>query len=151
MAGELIDFGNRVGQIVDPATVKRILLAGGMAGKKVALEAAASDLGADRAFSGLGRRVSLSAGFDDAGSTQIKLNLRPKGLWMLAERGRRPGKPILPKRALALNTPEGPRAASTTGAWGGKGTYTDAVNDARREVPKAAAKQFRVEVAKVVR
>lgn len=150
LAGELIDFGNRVSKIVDPAVVGRIVLAAGMAGKAAALEAAASDLGGDRAFSGLGRKVALSAGFDDVGGSQIRLNFRPAGLWKLAEAGRRPGKAILPRRAKALTTPEGLRSRSTTGAWGGKGTYTKAVRTARVVVPKAAFKQFQVEVAKVV-
>lgn len=151
VANELIDFGNRISKIVDPAPVARIMLAAGMAGKVAATEAAASDLGGDRAFSGLGRRVSLSAGFDDVGTSQIQLNFRPAGLWMLAERGRRAGKTIVPRRARALSTPQGPRARSTTGGWGGKGTYTRAVRDARIVVPRAAFKAFQLEVAKVVR
>jgi hypothetical protein len=149
--GELIAFGNRVSKIVDPAVLKRVILAGGMAGKKAALDAASRDLGGDRAFSGLGRKVSLSAGFDDVGSTQIRLNFRPAGLWKLAERGRRAGKPIYPKSKQAVLTPQGPRARSTTGHWGGKDTYSDAVKDAKREVPKAAFKAFQFEVAKLVK
>lgn len=151
MAGELVDFGNRIAKLTDRAAVGRIVLAAGLAGKATALEAAASDLGGDRAFSGLGRNVSLSAGFDDVGTTQIRLNFRPAGLWMLAEHGRRPGKTILPRNRQALSTPAGPRARSTVGAWGGKGTYTKAVREARVVVPKAAFKAFQLEVARVVR
>lgn len=161
MAGELIDFGNRVSKIVDPAAVRRIMLAGGMAGKRSALDAATNDLGGDRGFSGLRSRSKLGAGFDDVGTSQIRLNFRPAGLWKLAESGRRAGAPIYPRvggrrgrRAVpgrAVLTPEGPRARSTVGAWGGKGTFTDAVRDARREVPKAAFRQFQAEVRRVVK
>jgi len=148
VAGELIDFANRIGKITDPAVLKRIAGKAGYAGKKAGLDAAVSDLGGDRMFSGLGR-APLGVGYDDLG-TMVRLNFRPAGLWKLAESGRRPGKPIFPRNREALRTPDGPRARSTTGKWTGKGTFTKAVNDARREVPKAAAKQFHDEIAKVV-
>lgn len=149
MAGELIDFANRISKITDPAALKRIAGKAGYAGKKAGLDAAAADLGGDRAFSGFGRVIPLGVGYDELG-TAVRLNFRPAGLWKIAESGRRAGKPILPKSKLALSTPQGPRARSTTGAWGGKGTFTKAANDARREVPKAAAKQFHDEIARVV-
>lgn len=161
MASELVDFGKRVSKIVDPAVVKRIVMAGGLAGKEAALDAASKDLGGDRAFSGLRRKVSLGAGFDDVGNSQIRINFRPAGLWKLAESGRRAGKPIYPRGGSrrgkgviygrAVSTPQGPRARSTTGAWGGKGTFTDAVRDARVKVPRAAFKQFQAEVRRVVK
>lgn len=151
MAGELVDFGNRIAKITDASALRNIRFAAGMAGKTAVLAAAAADLGGDRAFSGLGRRVPLGTGFDDVGSTAVALNFRPAGLWMLAERGRRPGATIIPIRARALSTPQGPRARSTVGAWGGKGTYSSAVRAARIVVPKAAFKAFQLEVAKVVR
>jgi hypothetical protein len=147
VAGELIDFANRIGNITDPAALKRIAGKAGYAGKKAGLDAAASDLGGDRSFSGFGRSIPLGVGYDDLG-TMVQLNFRPAGLWKLAESGRSPGKPILPRNREALRTPDGPRARSTTGEWGGKGTHTKAVNVAAREVPKAAFKQFQVEVSK---
>lgn len=149
VAGELIAFANRIENITSPAAIKRITTAAGMAGKAVTLEAAAADLGGDRMFSGLGR-APLGVGFDVAGPTRIQLNFRPAGLWMLAERGRRAGKTIVPRKARALSTPEGPRARSTVGAWGGKGTYSSAVRQARVVVPKAAVAAFKVECAKAV-
>lgn len=149
MAGELVAFANRIEKITSPTAIKRIATAAGMAGKAVSLEAAASDLGGDRMFSGLGR-APLGVGFDVVGPTRIQMNFRPAGLWMLAERGRRPGKTILPRRARALATPEGPRARSTVGAWGGKGTYSSAVRQARVVVPKAAFAAFKLECAKAV-
>lgn len=154
MAGELIDFGNRMASIVDPSTMRRVVMAGGLAGKDAALDTAASDLGGDRSFSGLRRRVPLGAGFDDVGNTQIRLNFRPAGLWKLAESGRRAGKVIRPRKARALATPHGPRASAWNdgkGAWGGKGTFTTAVRKARTEVPREAFKQFQREVARVVK
>ena len=159
--GELVDFGNRIGKITDPAALKRITLAAGMAGKAASLGAAAADLGADRAFSGLGRKVSLSAGFDVVSPTVIKMNFRPPGLWILADTGRRGGKTILPRRRLggegsghapALRLPDGSyRRSSRTGAWGGKGTLKSAIRATRVAVPRAAFRQFQIEVRRVVR
>lgn len=160
MAGELIAFGNRIGRITDPGAIKRVTLAAGMAGKTAVFGAAADDLGPDRAFSGLGRKVSLSAGFDVVSPTSIKLKFRPPGLWKLAESGRRGGYAIRPRRRLggegsghapALRTPDGWRAATVGGAWGGKGTFTSAVRAARVAVPRAAFRQFQIEVRRIVR
>ena len=41
VAAELIDFGNRVSKILDPTVMRRIVMAGGMAGKEAALDTAA--------------------------------------------------------------------------------------------------------------
>ena len=106
-------------------------MAAGLAGKTASLAAAAAALGGDRAFSGLRRKVALGVGFDQTGGSMIQINFRPAGIWKLAESGRRGGKEIRPRKAKALMTPHGPRARSTTGAWGGKGTFTDAVKLAR--------------------
>lgn len=150
-SSELIGFGNRISKILDAGSLRAVTMAGGMAGKAASLAAASSDLGGDRAFSGMKRRTALGAGFDQVGSTKVQINYRPAGLWKLAESGRRSGKIIRPRRARALFTPDGPRARSTVGAWGGKGTYTSAVRASRIAVPKAAFAAFRLEVAKAVR
>lgn len=155
MASELIDFGNRVSRIVDDSALRNIRFAAGMAGKTAILAAAASDLGPDRSFSGLRRKAPLGVGWDDAGSTMVRFDFKPAGLWKLAESGRRGGKRITVRKtsdpAAALSTPAGPFGAVTLGSWGGKGTYTSAVRTARVVVPKAAFKAFQLEVAKVVR
>jgi hypothetical protein len=59
MATTFAQFGNKLERIVSPATAERMAKAGGMAGKKAALDAAADDLGGDRSFSGMKRKVSL--------------------------------------------------------------------------------------------
>jgi hypothetical protein len=152
MAGELADFGRRVSDVVSPGAVRRMVGKAGMAGKKSALEAAAKDLGGDRAFSNWRRRIALSAGYDDTGGSTVRINFRPAGMWQLAEQGRRGSGPIRPKRGKqAVRTPQGLRARSSYGRSRGLNTFTDAVKDAQREVPKAAAKQFREEVARAVR
>ena len=151
--GELVDFGQRLSNLTDSASLARIVAKAGAAGKKSALDAAAKDLGGDRRFSGMRRSAALTVGYDAAGS-KVQLNFR--GPWKLAEEGRRSSGPILPKRRggrRAVLTPQGPRARSSykRAPRTAKRTYTDAVRDAQREVPKAAAEQFRVEIRKVVR
>jgi hypothetical protein len=160
MADELSDFGRRLAQVADGSAMRRIVNKAGMAGKKSALDAAEKDLG-DRAFSGMRRKVKLSAGFDTVGDSQVKINFRPPGLWRLAEDGRNKSGGIFPRAGnrkgkgtvggRAVMTPQGPRARSGFGPSRGLGTFTEAVNDAQREVPKAAARQFADEVRKVVR
>lgn len=158
---ELADFGRRLSTLTDSAATGRIANKAGMAGKKAAMDAAADDLGGDRAFSGMRRRVQLSAGYDDAGQGRVQINFRPVGLWKLAEAGRRRSGPIYPRagsrkglgvtKGRAVRTPEGPRARSSFKPSRGLNTFSDAVKDARREVPKAAAEQFRDEIRRVVR
>lgn len=151
MASELAEFGRRIEQITDDSAIDRILSKAGAAGKKAALDAAAKSLGGDRAFSGMRRRVALSAGYDTAGH-EVTVNFRPAGLWRLAQAGRHASGPIRPRRGhRAVLTPAGPRARSSYRPSRGLGTFDDAASQAGRDVPKAAAEQFRAEVGRVVR
>jgi hypothetical protein len=151
---ELSGFVGRLEQVVGPAAVDRIRHKAGAAGKKAALKAASSDLGGDRAMSNFkSGKVKLGAGYDLVGAHEVKINFRPVGLWSLASAGRRSSGTIKPKRRggkKAVLTPRGPRARSTFGRSSGLSTYEDAVKDAKRDVPRAAAAQFRVEIRKVV-
>lgn len=130
----------------------------GQAAKEAALGAASRDLGADRTFSGFNRKnARLDAGYDltDNGVT---LNLRPKGLWMLANDGRRAGTgkarggTIQPRQrrrggSQALMTPWGPRANVRTSASRGMGTLADAEKaietDTFKAVDKAVGERIR--------
>lgn len=148
---ELSAFAARLEKVTDPAALRRIADKGGLAGKKAALEAASADLGGDRAFSGLRRKAPLGVGYDVDGAT-VHINFRPAGLWRLAEQGRRSSGTIQPRRRggrRAVLTPLGPRAGSSYRQSRGLGTFTEAVKDAQREVPKAAAKQFTAEIGRV--
>lgn len=153
---DLTSFAQRVAAITDQSSLVRIVRAGGMAGKKSALEAAAADLGGDRSMSGLRRKAALGAGFDFTGGTEVTINFRPAGLWLLASQGRRSSGQIRPrgrrgrKRALAGNG-FGPVARSRYGPSRGLNTFDDAVVGARREVPQAAFKQFQSEVGRALR
>jgi hypothetical protein len=151
--GELTAFANRIEKLTDPAMLHRVVQAGGLAGKKAALDAAARELGGDRSMSGLRRKAALGAGFDRSGATEVTINFRPAGLWILASRGRQSSGEIRPrarggKRALAGGG-FGPVARSRYGPSRGLDTFDDAVKQARRDVPKAAAKQFFIEVGSV--
>jgi len=153
MDAELTSFATRIEQITSDAVLKRVADAGGMAAKKASLEAVSRDLGSDRSFSGLRRRAPLGVGFDHVGGSAVRMNYRPAGLWRLAEEGRRSQGTIVPRRRggkRALLTPHGPRALSHYSSSRGLGTFSDAVDESRREAPKAAFRQFQTEIAKVV-
>jgi hypothetical protein len=145
----LASFGNKFGNF--PRNAQRgMARAGGMAGKKAGLDAARDDLGGDRAMSNLKRgRAALNVGFDEMGGTSVRINFR--GPWKLADEGRRASGTIRPRRGRrALRMPDGSfRARSRYTPSRGLNTLKDAVNKAQREVPKAAAKAFRVAVAGV--
>lgn len=156
MAGdELSDFGRRVERIVGRDALGRIMSKAGAAGKKAALDAASSTLGADRRMSNFrrGRGPRLGAGYDIVGQ-EVHVNLRPAGMWKLAQSGRRSSGSIRPKRRggkKALNTPWGPRASARYGPSRGLGTWDKAVREAGDNVPKAAARQFTDEVRRAMR
>jgi hypothetical protein len=150
--GDLSAFGDKLEKIMSPQVLERVVNAGGMAAKRAALSAAAADLGGDRSMSGMRRKVSLGAGFDRTGATSVTLNFRPAGLWLLASQGRRSSGRIYPKkrggkRAVVVNGSV--RAYSRYGPSRGLNTFDDAVKEARRDVPRAAARQFFAEVGSV--
>jgi hypothetical protein len=152
--GELVAFADRLGRVLDRPGQDRILHAIGGAGKKAALDAAARDLGADRAFSGLRRRAPLNAGYD-LEADSVTVHLRPKGLWMLATTGRRRQGTILPRRRPgrrrgAVRTPQGLRALSHYSASRGLGTVDDAVTAMRTDCPRAAAEALADRISEVM-
>ena len=115
----------------------------GQAGKKAAHEVLERSLGDDRAFSGLRRRVRLSAGYDVG--QPVVLNLRPKGLIILADQGRKRTKRIAPrkrggKRAVVVNGQ--PRAWSMSNPSKGKKVIKQTINKARADIPKALSKEI---------
>jgi hypothetical protein len=151
--GELSAFADKLERLADPSMLHRVVQQAGLAGKKAALDAAARDLGGDRSMSGLRRKAALGAGFDRSGATEVTINFRPAGLWILASRGRTSSGEIRPrarggKRALAGGG-FGPVARSRYGPSRGLDTFDDAVKQARQDVPKAAFKQFVIEVGSV--
>lgn len=156
----LSDWVEKVGKITDPDVTKRCLSKAGQAGKKSALDAAADALGGDRKFSGWPGKPALSAGYDEASGTSVDINFRPAGMWKLAEEGRKASGTIFPKAGRrkgggatygrALNTPAGPRAASSYSRSRGTKAYTAAVKDASRQVPEAYHEQFVVEIGRVL-
>jgi hypothetical protein len=132
----------------------------GLAAKKASLEAAERDVGSDRVMSGFRRKnAKLNARYDVVASSAVTLELYPKGLWMLANDGRRrlpPGGRVVPKvrrggGAKALNTPYGPRRSVKASRSKGLGTLADAENDAQREAYKAADRQVDVVIRTVFR
>jgi hypothetical protein len=132
----------------------------GLAAKKASLDAAERDVGADRVMSGFRRKnAKLNARYDITGASAVKLELYPKGLWMLANDGRRripPGGRVVPKvrrggGSKSLNTPWGPRRSVRASRSKGLGTLADAETDAQREAYRAASRQVDVVIRTVFR
>lgn len=157
MADTLASLANDVTQLQKELSSDAMMTRVGLAAKKAALEAAAGDLGSDRAMSGFRRRnASLNARYDITGNSAINLELYPKGLWMLANDGRRrlpPGGRVYPRKrgSRALNTPWGPRAWVAASRSKGFGTLADAERIAEDEAFKAADRQVEVAIRTVFR
>jgi hypothetical protein len=120
---------------------QRMQRAAGTAAKKAALDEAGKAVGGDRAMSGFrGGRVKLGAGYDVSGSV-VDLNLRPAGVWKLADQGRRTVKQVRPKKRSgkqALKTPWGPRASARGSKSRGLHVIDHTVARAGQTVPRAA-------------
>ena len=143
---------------------RRLTMAAGLAARKAAVSAVEDKLGADRAMSNFkSGRVKLGAGFDVDGWT-ISVNHRPKGVWMLADAGRkrsgfayprsgssrgRKAKTTTPGRAVI--TPYGPRASSRWGPSRGTKVFAMASARERDAAPKAAWRVIQGELARIVR
>lgn len=146
MTGGLTDLRRDLVALVDQGAVDEFKHAAGQAAKKAASTAAERDLGGDAAFSGFRRRVPLRAGYDMDPGTRLTVNLSPKGLWMLANDGRRrrpaSGR-VYPRKARgglgskALNTPWGPRRSVRASTTSGFGTLKDAEIAIERDAIKA--------------
>lgn len=128
----------------------------GAAGKGAAMDAARTDLGSDRAFSGFGRIVPLTAGYDLG--KPVVVHLRPEGLWILAEDGRRRSGDIRPK-ARRRRGDRRPRGRAAVGSGGrfvkvgrygpsrGLNTITDAIELMDERVPDAIGDAVAAKIA----
>jgi hypothetical protein len=144
VAGDLGDLARKLNQVQQGVDNPRVIRAAGMAAKKATLEVARGVSGGDGRLSGWGKRgVKLGAGYDEAGSGRVQINLRPAGVWKVMEDGRRGGKVVRPKRkkVKAFATPYGPRASFRLGATSGKGAITKAAKESRGEAVKAASRE----------
>lgn len=160
MTDEMTRYVGRMMTMVDDQARGRMMKAAGFAAKVEALRTVAEDLGPDRQFSNWRRKVQLGAGFDLVGS-QVRVNHRPVGMWLLADRGRYSAGSIYPRQgnrkgrtvlaARAVMTPQGPRARSSFGQSRGLKTFVTAAAREREAAPKAAAKQLTDEVRRFVR
>lgn len=160
MADTLASLSGDISRLQKELSSDAMMTRVGLAAKKAALEAAERDVGSDRVMSGFRRsNAKLNARYDIVSNSAVKLELYPKGLWMLANDGRRrlpPGGRIVPKarrngRAKALNTPYGPRASVRASRSKGLGTLADAERDAEREGYKAADRQVEIAIRTVFR
>jgi hypothetical protein len=161
MADTFQSFAQKVDKLERELSGDAMMTRVGLAAKKAALDAAEGDLGSDRVFSGFGRRnAKLGARYDITGVSAVNLELYPKGLWVLANDGRRklpPGGRVYPRKrrggsgAKALNTPYGPRRSVKASTSRGLGTLADAETNAQREAYKAADRQVKVVIRTVFR
>jgi hypothetical protein len=147
MTRELTRLAGELVALVDVDDVTQHAM--GAAGKAAALETAARDLGADRRFSGIpSKAAGLNAGYDLG--NPVVVHLRPEGLWILAEHGRRRSGVIRPKRSRTRRggnrKPRGRAAVGTAGRFvavgryrpsPGKDTISDALALMDERVPEA--------------
>lgn len=134
---ELGDLRRELSHLLD--NTEEVQHAVGLFGKETALDAVQRDLGGDRSFSGFGRKVPLGAGYDLG--TPVMLNLRPAGLWFLAEDGRKRRGVIRPKKRggkKAVMTPKGPAASAPYGRSRGLNTLTDTEKAIDKGIERAA-------------
>jgi len=168
VAGPLTDFGRRIGSVVEGDALKRVQRAAGMASKKAAADVAKDVAGSDMALSNFrSGRIRMASGFEIE-SSLVRLNLRPAGLWVLVDQGRKGSGPIYPRAATkrgsrrgrvaqggragrAVMTPQGPRASSSYGPSKGFKVIGKTAARAADEAPKAAFRALQREIGRVVR
>jgi hypothetical protein len=155
-ASELIGLSERLGHVFDSGAQKRIVTAGGIAGKKASLLAAAKSLGSDLAMSNFKKgKVKLQVGFDVVSDHEVKMNYRPDGIWILADKGRKRSKTVRRKKKQGgtfVMPPASPsfRSSFISQPSRGVGTLTDAINAAKEAAPLAAYAQVNIEIAKAI-
>lgn len=144
MADDLNDLAVSLGKLLDNSEPLQHAL--GQFGKETALEEAQRSLGSDKQFSGMKRKVRLGAGYDMG--TPVVLNLRPGGLWILADEGRKRSGEIRPKRRRrtssgrppALRTPRGIRSSSRYRPTRGLDTIRNVMKTLDKGIEGAALK-----------
>jgi hypothetical protein len=152
MSGEVETLDRKLRSILAPEAQRRIVFKAGMTGKKGALLAVAHDLGSDRRFSGMRRKVSLNVGFDPIGVDKVELKLRPAGLWKLAQAGRRGSKRVgSTRRRGPFRTPHGFRAAFESRPSRGLHTIDSAARDGSRGAGLAADRATQAEIRRALR
>lgn len=155
-------YAGRLYSLVDDDAMRRIGKKAGLAGKDAAFDAARDRLGLDRAMSNFkSGRVRLGARYEQGPvATQVVIDHRPGGLWILAESGRKREGTIYPRNGRrkgtgtrpgrSVNTPFGPRASSSFGRSRGTGLLRKAAALERAAIPEAAFKQLQAEIRAVV-
>ncbi len=147
-------FSRKMANMVDGRSMSRVSHAAGREGKRTALEVGSKKLGSDMRMSGFRSRARMGVGYDLAGSEHVDINFRPKGMWKLADEGRKSSGRINPRRRSgrrAVVTPLGPRHHSNYGRSRGLGVLRDSKREMRRTVPRAAHRQFQQEIRTALR
>lgn len=144
---------------ITPAARTRVAGAAGMAAKAATLAQVERDLGSDRRFSNMRRKVQLGTGFDITNDAEtVQMNYRPGGLFLLAERGRirsgdirpRRGRPGRNGRPAALRTPYGYLRSSSFRPSRGLRTLTNAIGLSMGAVTDATGDAIMSELREVI-
>lgn len=113
-----------------------------------------SALGGDMAFSGWRKRPKLKIGFDMKSDHQAEFKGKPAGLWVVAEKGRRPGARAPKKGSRVLVTPWGPRRYNAdrpliVGGTAGKAVFSKGAARMGKEAPKRVHVEVRKQIGEV--
>jgi hypothetical protein len=144
MAHDLNALSKALGGLLDD--LEPVQVAIGLEAKDTAHQHIESAVGPDRRMSGIRSNARLSAGFDLG--RPVILNLRPKGLMLLADEGRKRTTRIAPKRRrrttsgrpTALGTPHGAFANTVSRPSRGRNFLRPMENDLPRRTTRAAEK-----------
>lgn len=124
-------------------TLEPLQHAVGQAGKAAARTHLDRASGGDGRMSGIPRSHRLGTGYDmPTGSGPVVLNLRPKGLVILLDTGRKRAKTVRPRTFRAMRTPHGFRASYRSGPSRGRRFLGELDRQLELDLPLAVGREL---------
>lgn len=148
MADTFASFAAKLGKLEKELGDDSIGHAMGKEAKKIAEKAASADLGGDPQFSGWRPKLDTRYDIVRPGAIVLHGTRRSAGPWRVAEEGR--NQQAGPRLADSTMTPTGRRRRGRRRRWNGqtvgKDTWSDAVSDMDRAIPKVVDKKVRTAI-----
>jgi hypothetical protein len=139
---DLASFARKLERVRADLSDDRVMVAVGVEGKKLGNRAITADAGGNLALTNWrrGRPLNLAVRFDQVGDRTVQIAPAPRsrGPVRVLTSGRQPG-------MSKARRGRGPRRVGATAA---KGTWTEATDVMRRELPKVAAQHTTAVLAK---